>query len=175
MADIDMMNIQEDKCDYAYLKEWFDAHPTHEHIDTKLLTNLTKQNEDKVYDPSKELYKEIEEFIKNRYEKEKHKLSPYTLHAQISGYLFEGVRNSINNFFDENKKFTRYGNSSSYMRSHNLYRGDDNLIYVVHLWGQEISDVFYLSRSELETYFDEDHIDSMPDYDDPPEVNNCYL
>lgn len=117
------------------------------------------------------MYEEIEEFIKNRYEKDIYSLSPYSLHAQISGHYYDYARDSIKSFFKENKKFTIYGNSSSHMRSHHLYRSNDNIIYVVHLWCQKISDVFYFSRSELETYFEDGHMDSAPDFNDPSRVS----
>lgn len=131
------------------------------------------ETHDEYLDPDKymnELSKSIEEYIEKVANKEKWKLSPYRLHAQISGYYYENARVSIIRFFKEESIFVNYGYSSSHMRSHNLYRGKNGIIYVIHMWMGEINDAFYFSRSELETYFEND-MDNIPDYDDPPELS----
>ena len=142
--------------------EWYETVP--EQDNTK--TTLYSYNDFDV-----KIYDDIEKFINNRYEKEKEKLSPYRLHAQISGYYYYRARDSIVEFFKNDNRLVSYGSSSSHMRSHNLYRSDHGIIYVVHLWCGEICDAFYFSRSELETYFEGEYIDSMPEYDEPPQVN----
>tara|TARA_B100000035_G_scaffold145958_1_gene124322 strand:- start:20664 stop:21170 length:507 start_codon:yes stop_codon:yes gene_type:complete len=148
------------------LPEWYETVPEQNNTITISYSEPLKDTDSDV-----KIYDDIEKFINNRYEKEKEKLSPYTLHAQISGYYYYRARDSIVEFFKNDNRLVSYGSSSSHMRSHNLYRSDNGIIYVVHLWCGEICDAFYFSRSELETYFEGEYMDSMPDYDEPSQVN----
>lgn len=142
-------------------------------IPTRILSSMeTKDAHDK--NRERDEYSKIETFLKNKKEKEIYRMSPYSLHAQISGHYYGVVRDAIKYFFQENKKFVQYGTSSSHMRSHNLYRGDDGIIYVIHSWCGEICDAFYFSRNELETYFEDEHMETMPDFNDPPQVSELY-
>ena len=113
-----------------------------------------------------EFYNRLDNLINT---KSKNELSPFGLHASLSGHKYPEARRRIKYFFeDPNERYAFFGSSSSDARSHNLFRCTNGKIYVVHSAYGDL-DIFYLSKGELRQYFDEEP-DEMPDFDDPQEV-----
>lgn len=107
-------------------------------------------------------YNEIEDFIKskdtiylNRGITNTNEYSPMRLHAQITMPRYKDIgKQALIKFFDDDEiKLITYGYSSDSMRSHDIYRSEDNVIYVVHNCMGKISDAFYLTIDEVSQYF----------------------
>ena len=127
---------------------------------------LFENRQEEEEDEETEFYNRLDNLINT---KSKNELSPFGLHASLSGHKYPEARRRIKDFFeDPNERYTFFGSSSSDARSHNLFRCTNGKIYVVHSAYGDL-DIFYLSKGELRQYFDEEP-DEMPDFDDPQEV-----
>ena len=124
------------------------------------------ENKDKNYSILDEYstvkYINIENFIKtkdeiylNRGLSDINEYCAMRLHAQITMPRYKNVgKEAFTKFFeDETIKLITYGYSSDSMRSHNIYRSENNEIYVVHNFMGKISDAFYLTTDEVSEYF----------------------
>lgn len=95
-----------------------------------------------------EVINEISNFVNCRND-----LNPFKIHASISSNYYNLARDAYKRIMNEST-LEIFGYSSSSMRTHYLYKGDDNTLYVIHKEYGIFNDAFYLTEGDLSDWFD---------------------
>ena len=109
-------------------------------------------------------YQEIEKYVNSINKEDKICM----MKAELSTHYFSFAKKNILDFFNNKKKFTTIGYSSSNMRSHNLYKSKDNTYYEIHHSYGMYSNCVYLTPSMISMYFDKG--EEVPTFNQPIEV-----
>lgn len=113
-----------------------------------------------------ELINEISNFVNTRND-----LNPFKLHAEISSQYINVARNAYKDIMNNDFRLKIFGYSSNAMRTHYLYKGEDNTLYVVHKAYGELNDAFYLTEGNLSHWFD-GFENEMPEFKLSDKVRN---
>ena len=80
-------------------------------------------------------------------------LNPYRIHADISSNFLYLARDAYKKVMQNESRLEVFGYTSNSMRTHYLYKGEDDTLYVVHKAYGELNDAFYLTKGELSNWF----------------------